>query len=176
MKSAAIAALSIAGAVAVAGVGYGAYQAVTPQKSGYAKVVNVDPIVKTWQEPREVCQQVNVERKKPVKDQHRVTGSVVGAVIGGVVGHQFGGGSGKDAATAGGAIAGGVAGNQIQKGMQEKNTYTTTEQRCNTVMEDKSRTEGYDVTYTFNDSEETIRMDKKPGDRLRIEDGDVVIQ
>ena len=59
MKSAAIAALSIAGAVAVAGVGYGAYQAVTPQKSGYAKVVNVDPIVKTWQEPREVCQQVN---------------------------------------------------------------------------------------------------------------------
>ena len=81
MKSAAIATLSIVGAVAVAGVGYGAYQAVTPQKSGYAKVVNVDPIVKTWQEPREVCQQVNVERKKPVKDQHRVTGSVVGAVI-----------------------------------------------------------------------------------------------
>ena len=31
-------------------------------------MVNVDPIVKTWQEPREVCQQVNVERKKPVKD------------------------------------------------------------------------------------------------------------
>ena len=70
MKSAAIATLSIVGAVAVAGVGYGAYQAVTPQKSGYAKVVDVEPIVKTWQEPREVCQQVNVERKKPVKDQH----------------------------------------------------------------------------------------------------------
>ena len=176
MKSAAIAALSIVGAVAVAGVGYGAYQAVTPQKSGYAKVVDVEPIVKTWQEPHEVCQQVNVESQKPVKDQHRITGSVVGAVIGGVVGHQFGGGSGKDAATAGGAIAGGVAGNQIQKGMQNKNTQITTEQRCNTVMEDKSRTEGYDVTYTFNENEDTIRMDKKPGERLRIEDGDVVTQ
>ena len=117
-----------------------------------------------------------MERKKPVKDQHRVTGSVVGAVVGGVIGHQFGGGSGKDAATAGGAIAGGVAGNQIQKGMQEKNTYTTTEQRCNTVMEDKSRTEGYDVTYVFNDQEDTIRMDKKPGERLRIEEGEVITQ
>ena len=97
-------------------------------------------------------------------------------MVGGVIGHQFGGGSGKDAATAGGAIAGGVAGNQIQKGMQEKNTYTTTEQRCNTVMEDKSRTEGYDVTYVFNDQEDTIRMDKKPGERLRIEEGEVITQ
>ncbi|MDF1725187.1 MAG: glycine zipper 2TM domain-containing protein [Alcanivorax sp.] len=176
MKSAAVAALSIAGAVAIAGVGYGAYQAMTPATSGYAEVVNVDPIVKTWQEPREVCQQVTVQRKKPVKDEHRITGSVVGAVVGGVIGHQFGGGSGKDAATAGGAIAGGVAGNQIQKGMQEKNTYTTTEQRCNTVMEDKSRTEGYDVTYVFNDQEDTIRMNKKPGERLRIEEGQVVTQ
>ncbi|MFT6516302.1 MAG: hypothetical protein ACJA2V_001517, partial [Alcanivorax sp.] len=68
MKSAAVAALGIVGAVAIAGVGYGAYQAITPATSGYAQVVNVDPIVKTWQEPREVCQQVTVERKKPVKD------------------------------------------------------------------------------------------------------------
>ncbi|MCG8392045.1 MAG: glycine zipper 2TM domain-containing protein [Pseudomonadales bacterium] len=176
MKSAAIAALSIAGTVAIAGVGYGAYQAMTPATSGYANVVNVDPIVKRWEEPREVCQQVTVQRQKPVKDEHRVTGSVIGAVVGGVIGHQFGGGSGKDAATAGGAIAGGVAGNQIQKGMQEKNTYTTTEQRCHTVMEGKSRTEGYDVTYVFNDVEDTIRMENKPGDRLQIEDGQVVTQ
>jgi hypothetical protein len=34
MKSAAIATLSIVGAVAVAGVGYGAYQAVTPLQEG----------------------------------------------------------------------------------------------------------------------------------------------
>ena len=174
MKSIAVAALSLAGAVAVAGAGYGAYQVITPATSGYATVTKVDPIVKRWQEPRETCQDVTVTRQKPVKDEHRVTGSVVGAVIGGVIGHQFGGGSGKDAATAGGAIAGGVAGNQIQKGMQEKNTYTTTEQRCNTVMESRSRTEGYDVTYVFNEEEKTIRMDKKPGERLRIEEGQVV--
>ena len=73
--------------VAIAGVGYGAYQTMTPATSGYAEVVNVDPIVKTWQEPREVCQQVTVQRKKPVKDEHRITGSVVGAVVGGGAGH-----------------------------------------------------------------------------------------
>lgn len=174
MKSIAVITLSLAGAIAVAGAGYGAYQIMTPATSGYATVTNVEPIVKRWQEPRESCQNVTVTRQKPVKDEHRVAGSVVGAVIGGVIGHQFGGGSGKDAATAGGAIAGGVAGNQIQKGMQEKNTYTTTEQRCNTVMESRSRTEGYDVTYVFNEAEETIRMDKKPGERLRIEEGQVV--
>ncbi|MED5237987.1 MAG: glycine zipper 2TM domain-containing protein [Pseudomonadota bacterium] len=174
MKSIAIATLSLAGAVAVAGAGYGAWQVMTPASSGYATVTKVEPVVKRWEEPRETCQDVAVTRQQPVKDQHRVTGSVVGAVIGGVIGHQFGGGSGKDAATAGGAIAGGIAGNQIQKGMQQKNTSTTTEQRCNTVMESRSRTEGYDVTYVFNDNEETIRMDKKPGERLRIEEGQVV--
>ena len=174
MKSAAIAGLGIAGAVAIAGVGYGAYEAMTPAKSGYATVTKVEPIVERWEEPREVCQDVTRTRQKPAKDQHRVTGTVVGAVIGGVVGHQFGGGSGKDAATAGGAIAGGVAGNQIQKGMQQRNTETVTEQQCRTVMESRSKTEGYEVTYVFNDNEDTIRLDKKPGKRLRIEDGDVV--
>lgn len=176
MKSAAIAALSIAGAVAVAGVGYGAYKVATPATSGYAKVVSVDPIVKSWQEPRQVCQEITVTHQKPVKDQHRITGTAIGAAIGGVIGHQFGGGSGKDAATAGGAIVGGIAGNQTQKKMQENNTYTTTEQQCQTVMDNKSRTEGYDVTYVFNDEQATIRMDKKPGDRLQIEDGQVVMQ
>ncbi|MGB1464832.1 MAG: glycine zipper 2TM domain-containing protein [Alcanivorax nanhaiticus] len=175
MKSVAVATLSLAGAVAIAGAGYGAWRVMTPATSGYATVTKVEPIVKRWQEPRQNCQDVTVTRQKPVKDEHRITGSAVGAVIGGVIGHQFGGGSGKDAATAGGAIVGGIAGNQVQKGMQEKNTYTTTEQRCNTVMENRSSTEGYDVTYVFNDAEETIRMDKKPGERLRIEEGKVVI-
>ncbi|EKF75166.1 hypothetical protein A11A3_04280 [Alcanivorax hongdengensis A-11-3] len=175
MKSAAIAALSVVGTVAVAGVGYGAYQAMTPSASGYAKVVNVKPVVTHSEEPRQECRQVTVQHQKPVKDDKQVAGSVIGAVIGGVVGHQFGGGHGKDAATAGGAIAGGIAGNRIQKNMQDKNTYTTTEEQCHTVMESKSHTQGYDVTYTFNGDQQTIHMDKRPGDRLRIEDGDVVM-
>ncbi|MDX1804628.1 MAG: glycine zipper 2TM domain-containing protein [Alcanivorax sp.] len=175
MKSAAIVALSVVGTAAIAGIGYGTYQAVTPPKSGYAEVIKVDPIVKTWQEPHQVCQQVTVQHQKPTKDKHQLAGSVIGAVVGGVIGHQFGGGSGKDAATAGGAIAGGIAGNRIQKNMQDKNTYTTTEQQCHTEMQKKSRTEAYNVTYRFADKESTIRMEKKPNERLRIEDGEVVL-
>ena len=150
----------LAGSSNVSSAPYERDQAVPVEKVVYGHVVSVR----------------NITQQQLVEDRNRGWKTFGGALVGGVIGHQFGGGSGKDAATAGGAIAGGVAGNQIQKGMQEKNTYTTTEQRCNTVMEDKSRTEGYDVTYTFNDNEETIRMDKKPGERLRIEDGDVVIQ
>ena len=126
MKSAAVAALSIAGAVAIAGVGYGAYQTMTPATSGYAEVVNVDPIVKTWQEPREVCQQVTVQRQKPVKDEHRITGSVVGAVVGGVIGHQFGGGRGKDVATVAGAAGGAMAGREIEKRARATTSYDIT--------------------------------------------------
>ncbi|ARB46333.1 glycine zipper 2TM domain-containing protein [Alloalcanivorax xenomutans] len=176
MKSAALVALTVVGTVAVAGIGYGAYQAIAPKQSGYAEVTNVEPIVKKWQEPREVCQDVAVQRQAPVKDQHRITGSAIGAVVGGVIGHQFGGGSGKDAATAGGAIVGGIAGNQAQKKMQQNNTVTTTERRCNTVMDNKSSVEGYEVTYVFDGKKDTIKMDNKPGDRLRIEDGHVITQ
>lgn len=174
MKSAAVAVLSVIGTVAVAGIGYGTYQAATPATTGYAQVVNVEPIVKTWQEPEEVCRQVTVQQKQPAKDKNRITGSAIGAAIGGVVGHQFGGGSGKDWATAGGAIAGGVAGNKVQKDMQEKNTRTTTQERCNTVMKNRSRTEGYEVTYRFNDQQDTLRMEQKPGERLPVENGEVV--
>ncbi len=42
-------------------------------------------------------------------------GAVIGAIAGGVIGHQFGGGRGKDVATAAGAIAGGAAGHEVEK-------------------------------------------------------------
>jgi uncharacterized protein YcfJ len=37
-----------------------------------------------------------------------------------------------------------------------------------------SRVVGYDVTYLFHGETETIRMDRRPGDRLSIVDGEVV--
>ena len=38
----------------------------------------------------------------------------------------------------------------------------------------RSRVVGYDVTYRYHDQTRTIRMDKRPGDRLAIVDGEVV--
>lgn len=139
------------------------------------------------QTPRQECHDVSVTHQRPVKDSSRVTGSLLGAVIGGVIGHQVGNGRGKEAATVAGAAAGGYAGNQVQKGMQQRDTYTTTEQRCNTVTDthteqkcetvyDQSeKTVGYDVTYKIGDAQNKVRMDHNPGDRIPIKDGILVL-
>ena len=167
MKSIAVATLSLAGAVAIAGAGYGAYRVMTPPTSGYATVTKVDPIVKRWQEPRETCQDVTVTRQKPVKDEHRVTGSVVGAVIGGVIGHQFGGGSGKKALTVVGALAGASIARDAARRNQEsryptKVCHTTIEKE---VVEDIS---AYDVTYEYGGQQFSKRMSTHPGETVRV--------
>ena len=86
----------------------------------YAEVLDVKPVTKTVSTPRQACADEVVTRQKPVKDEKRVTGTVIGAVVGGVLGHQVGGGRGQDVATAAGAAAGGYAGNQVQKKCRKK--------------------------------------------------------
>src|SRR5262245_4079564 len=85
----------------------------------YADVIDVDPVSKTISTPRQVCNDEQVTERAPVKDEKRVTGTVIGAVVGGVLGHQIGGGDGKKIATAAGAAAGGYAGNKVQKRVQD---------------------------------------------------------
>ena len=165
----------IAGAVAVTAIG-----AVATTQYGlnpladYADVVAVEPNVKTSQVAREVCRDEEVARQAPVKDEKRIAGTAIGAVVGGVLGHQVGDGSGKDLATVAGAVAGGYAGSKVQKGMQERNTETVTEQRCSTVYDTESSLEGYKVTYRFDGKEAVVIMDHEPGKRLRIKDGEPV--
>jgi len=141
----------------------------------YAMVVNVVEATETIETPREVCEDVAVTRQKPVKDEHKILGTVTGAVLGGVLGNQVGGGTGKKIATVAGAAAGGYAGNKVQGNMQKADTYTTTERRCNTVMDTSEKVIGYDVTYQLGDRQHTVRMDHRPGDRLPVENGQVVL-
>ncbi len=75
------------------------------------------------------CYDVEVQKPKEVKDQHKITGSVVGGLAGGLLGNQIGGGSGKKIATAAGAVGGVVAGRKIQENQQNK-TETVIERRC----------------------------------------------
>ena len=51
---------------------------------------------------------------------------IAGAIVGGVVGHQFGGGSGKDAATAAGAVGGAMAGKEIDENRKAYTVYDVT--------------------------------------------------
>ena len=61
------------------------------------------------------------------------------------------------------AIAGGVAGSKIQKRVQQGNTETVTEKRCETVYDTKEKIVGWDVRYRIGEQVQTVRMDSDPG-------------
>lgn len=138
----------------------------------FARVIKVDPVTVSWQEPRNVCQQVIVQRSLQTQDNTRVAGTVLGAAAGGLLGNQVGGGSGKKVATVIGALAGAQLGSQARSAPR---TYNTTEQQCHTVMENRSRTTGYQVTYQLGQQQGVVHMDKRPGDYLPVDNGRVVV-
>jgi len=140
----------------------------------FAEVLSVRPITETISTPREVCDEVAVTEKAPVKDEHQLAGTVAGAVLGGVLGNQVGGGTGKKVATVAGAAAGGYAGKKVQENMQNKNTSTRYETRCETVYDSREQVNGYDVAYRLGDSEGTVRMDRDPGSTIPVRDGKLV--
>lgn len=157
------------GVAAALGVAAVASMDVFDRGPQYAQVLSATPIKESIKQPRQECRNVTLTHRRPVQDENRLTGSVLGAVAGGVLGHQFGGGRGRDVATVAGALAGGYAGNQVQAGMQERDTYTTSEQRCKTVYDKQEKMLGYDVTYKIGDQQGKIRMEKDPGTRIPLD-------
>ncbi len=165
---------AVLGAVAVtAGGAVATYSLVGGPE--YAEVLAVKPVKETIKTPRQVCQDVTVTRQKPVQDQHKIAGTAIGAVVGGLLGNQIGGGNGKKIATVAGAVGGGYAGNKVQGSMQANDTYTTTENRCNTVTDTSEKLVGYDVRYQLDGKEGRVRMDSDPGSRIPVEDGRLVL-
>ena len=162
--------------IATAGGAIASYTMLGDKAPDYAQVVNVEELTETINTPREVCEDVPVTRKAPVKDEHKIAGTAIGAVVGGLLGNQIGGGSGKTVATVAGAVGGGYAGNKVQGNMQDKDTYTTTERRCHTVTDSHQNVIGYNVTYMIGAQEGTVRMDEKPGNRIPVENGQLVLE
>lgn len=155
----------------------GAFATYTLVDSGpqFAQVLAVEPIKETIKTPREVCREVSVTRQRPVQDSNRIAGTAVGAVVGGLLGNQVGGGNGKKIATVAGAVGGGYAGNQVQGRMQANDTYTTTETRCNTVTDTHDKVVGYDVKYDISGEVGKVRMDRDPGEKIPLRDGQLVL-
>lgn len=161
----------IAGAVAVTAIGgIAGYRALNPEPE-FAEVLAVEPVTETRKTPKEVCDEVVVNEQAPVKDPNRIAGTAIGAVAGGLLGSQIGSGKGRTVGTVAGAAAGGYAGHQVQKGMQEKDTTSRTERRCKTVYESHTKTIGYDVRYRLGEEEGLVRMDRQPGPRIAVKDG-----
>lgn len=164
----------LGGVLATGLAAYAGYQ-VYVGPSG-AEVLEAKPITKVVKTPRQECSDQVVTRKKPVKDEHRVAGTVASAVVGAIIGHQVGSGTGQDIATVAGAAAGGYAGNKVQKHIQDNNTYQTTEKVCQTVYDSHTEMTGkFHVRYKLAGKEGEVTMDHDPGKRIPVKDGQLVL-
>jgi uncharacterized protein YcfJ len=164
------------GGVAMVVLGAGAvtgYKTLTQPKQ--AEVLAVKEAKQTVSTPQEKCEQVVVQRQAPVQDEKRIAGTVLGGVAGGLLGSQIGGGSGKKVATVVGAAGGAYAGNQVQKGMQQRDTQSATETRCKTINVRSEKLVGYDVTYRYEGKEDTVRMSYNPGKQIPVVKGKLVL-
>ena len=166
---------AIFGAAVVTAGGAVATYSLAEREPQFAVVLAVDPVRETIETPREVCRDVAVTRQRPVRDTDRLAGTAVGAVLGGLLGSLIGGGNGQKIATLAGAIGGGYAGNQVQGRMQAGNTYTVTEKRCETVIDRHEQIIGYDVSYEQGGKQGQVRMDRDPGPRIPLQDGQLLL-
>lgn len=138
--------------------------------SVYGRITHVEPVYSnTYVDvPQTVCYDVEV----PVTSRTRAgTGDVLaGAIIGGAIGNQFGGGSGKDAATVLGAILGADI---VNKNGQQVVTGYRYERKCETqyVTDIQHNISGWTVYYRWNDitgSFNTARDNYVVGDRVLL--------
>jgi uncharacterized protein YcfJ len=134
----------------------------------YAVVLASTPVSVADKIAREECQDVQVERQKPIKDEDKIAGTAIGAVVGGVIGNQIGDGDGRKIATVAGAVGGAIAGRKIQERVQNNAKETVTEKQCKTVHDTVERTDGYKVKYELDGTVKTIRMKTDPGVGTRI--------
>ncbi|MGJ8686544.1 MAG: glycine zipper 2TM domain-containing protein [Spongiibacteraceae bacterium] len=163
---------AVIGVAALTGVGgYAGYNYIEDQQPKFAEVTAVEPITEIYFTEREECYDETVEKPVQATDTRQIAGAVIGAVLGGVLGKQVGGGNGKKVAAVAGAAAGAYAGTQVQKSMQQKNTTTGVEQRCQTMQDPHERVTGYEVSYTIAGEPGQVVMADKPGETIPLKDG-----
>jgi uncharacterized protein YcfJ len=139
----------------------------------YAKVVDVDPIIRRERirVEREVCwnEQVRV-RADGYHRGNAIGGAVVGGVIGGVVGHELGHGHHhKQVGTAVGVAVGATLGHQLAARRHERYE-TVTQRRCAVKpdLEYHEAVTGYRVKYRYKGRVYHTRTAAHPGKRIRV--------
>jgi uncharacterized protein YcfJ len=100
------------------------------------------------------------------------TPDLLGAVIGGAIGNELGH---KKSNQRVGAVVGALLGGSIARDMTNRNnretvTYFDTVERCEVVnrYHQEEKLVGYDVTYSYNGREYSVRMPRDPGATIRL--------
>jgi uncharacterized protein YcfJ len=99
--------------------------------------------------------------------------ALMGALVGGAIGHQFGSGSGNDAATIAGALIGAsVAHSNAVRNSAPRTVVDRHEKRTRCAdrydEREEERVTGYRVTYYYDGQRYVTRMDRDPGDTVRV--------
>jgi uncharacterized protein YcfJ len=120
---------------------------------------------------REECWNARAGHYEELRGNHDTRvgkGAAIGAIVGGVAGHQVGSGNGNTAATAGGALLGGLLGHQLQKRNDADEQTDLDRSKCRVIADNGAQPLGYDVRYEYQGREYVTRMDREPGQTLRV--------
>ncbi len=159
-------------AVSVAQAGYNPKHGDEPLYYDQARVIRVEPIVRTVRVavPEHECWDEEV--RYPAQAKGAAGGMILGGVVGGVVGHQIGRGGGKDTATLLGTLVGAAVGHDIatKSARAVGHERVVYEERCRVVHDYRTeqRIDGYWVTYRYHGEIFTTRLPYDPGETLRV--------
>ena len=139
-----------------------------------APVTAVEPIYETvrYSVPVETCREEQVAYRT---NRHKsATGPILGAIIGGAVGHAVGHEKrNKQVGAVVGAVLGGSIGADISRKHRSQHGEEVryrTEEVCNVSREERAeeRLAGYKVSYAYAGNTYTTRMQRDPGDSIRL--------
>jgi uncharacterized protein YcfJ len=137
----------------------------------YARVVDVEPIVRyvTVERPRRECWNEIV--REPARGFGVAGPTIAGGVVGAAVGRQFGSGSGRDAMTLIGAAVGSAVANQRAVRNRGYATRDVAVERCEVVGErfTEEHVDGYRVTYRYQGRHYETVTAVPPGDRIALD-------
>lgn len=133
----------------------------------WADVLDATPVYQTVRrvEPLRECYETQVYERR----SRSSTPTILGAILGGALGHAVGrGNTNKKVGVAVGAILGGSIGSDV--GRHHRHGGHRTRTQCELVEEvrEEERLLGYDVRYQYNGQVYATRMDRDPGERIRV--------
>lgn len=148
-------------------------QAETNSYSDYARVVDVDPIIRRSYTsiPEQKCSYTrNYSERAGGRHRRGFAPTLVGGLIGGLIGNQFGGGRGNTALTFAGAVTGAAIANSHRNAAGNQRYYRDRHKLCRTVRHRREvkQVDGYRVTYRYKGRTFVRIMDEDPGNRVRI--------
>lgn len=120
--------------------------------------------------PRRECWLEEVVREsRPQYRSHtpNILGAVIGGAIGNAVGHNK---SNQRVGSVVGAVLGASVARDISYSNRTRNVQYETVERCETVYDSylEDRLVGYDVIYSYNNREYTVRTQRDPGATIRV--------